>query len=270
MSVWTLSWIPAAVCAASCHSGPSASSPSPAFLQEPVKLGTSQEALAKPKPRVLVFSKTAGFRHDSIPDGVAMLKFQCEALGWPMTHTEDAEVFNESLSPRFDVIVFLSTTGNILDESQQLQMERFMAMGGGFVGIHAAADTEYEWAWYGQMMGAYFASHPRIQPATTKIIDRDHPTTSFLRPVWLRTDEWYDYKSQPPASARVLGILDEKSYEGGKMGEKHPIIWAQELAGGGRSWYTGMGHTKESYGEPLFQRQIMEAILWTAQGKPAR
>lgn len=220
-------------------------------------------AVSAPQFSVLVFSKTAGFRHDSIPNGVEAIRKMGVERDFAVEHSEDAAVFTADNLAKHKVVVFLSTTGDILDADQQSAMEGFVQKGGGFVGIHAAADTEYDWPWFGKLVGAYFMSHPHIQDADIHVEDASHPSTRFLPKVWRRKDEWYDYKTNPRSQVKVLLTLDEKSYQGGKMGADHPIAWQHESLGG-RAWYTAGGHTKESYTEPLFVRHVAEGILWAA------
>jgi type 1 glutamine amidotransferase len=214
---------------------------------------------------VLVFSKTAGFRHDSIETGVQTLKDLGKENGFKVDATEDATAFDSDDNLRkYKVIVFLSTTGDVLDMLEEKAMEEWMAQGGhGYVGIHSAADTEYDWKWYGQLVGAYFKSHPAIQEAKVKIENHDNPATAHLGDEWTRTDEWYDYKAVPEPDIHILARLDTSSYQGHSMGDDHPIAWCHEF-GGGRAFYTGMGHTKESYADPVFQKHLIGAIRWAA------
>jgi cytochrome c len=213
----------------------------------------------KPSFTVLVFSKTTAFRHDSIPDGIAAIRTLAGEHGFAVTETEDAGRFTDAILPQYQVVVFLSTTGDILDAAQKSAFERYIRSGGGFVGIHSASDTEYRWPWYGRLVGAWFASHPQIQHATIHIEDADHPSTKGLPASWERTDEWYNFRGNPRSAVHVLASLDESSYSGGAMGTDHPIAWCQNIDGG-RSWYTAMGHTKESYAEPLFRLHLLGGI----------
>jgi type 1 glutamine amidotransferase len=130
--------------------------------------------------------------------------------------------------------------------------------GGGFLGVHSAADTEYGWPFYGELLGARFASHPAVQSATVHVIDRAHPATAGLPETWMRTDEWYDFVAQP-SGVRVLAEVDESTYLGGRMGAQHPIAWTQAV-GAGRSIYIAMGHTEESYSEELFRSMLLGAL----------
>ncbi|ARQ68555.1 glycosyl hydrolase [Streptomyces marincola] len=211
---------------------------------------------------VLVFSKTAGFRHDSIEDGVAALRALGAEHGFSVTATEDSAAFTPENLARYEVVSFLSTTGDVLNDAQQAAFEGWINDGGGYVGIHAAADTEYDWEWYSGLAGALFHSHPHIQPATIDVEDRAHDATAHLGDTWERTDEWYDYRTNPRDSARVLASLDESSYTGGQMGD-HPIAWCKEYDGG-RAFYTGGGHTSESFTEPDFVRHLLGGIRWAA------
>jgi len=211
--------------------------------------------------RVLVFSKTAGFRHDSIPEGITAVRQLGETNGFTVDATEDAAAFTSRNLRRYDAVVFLSTTGDVLDAAQQTAFEGYIRHGGGYVGIHAAADTEYDWEFYGGLAGAYFQSHPAIQPATVTVEDRAHPATSGLARTWNRTDEWYNYRSNPREKAHVLASLDESSYTGGTMNGDHPIAWCQNYQGG-RAFYTGGGHTKESYADPLFRQHLAGGIRY--------
>jgi type 1 glutamine amidotransferase len=211
--------------------------------------------------RVLVFSKTAGFRHDSIPDGIAAIEQLGTSGGFTVDATEDAGAFTADNLRRYGAVVFLSTTGDVLDDTQQRAFEGYIHDGGGYVGVHAAADTEYDWPFYGGLAGAWFQSHPAIQPATVDVEDRAHPATSDLARTWDRTDEWYNYRSNPRERAHVLASLDESSYTGGTMTGDHPIAWCQDYQGG-RAFYTGGGHTKESYADPAFRRHLLGGIRW--------
>ncbi|MEE1832033.1 ThuA domain-containing protein [Streptomyces sp. SP17KL33] len=211
--------------------------------------------------RVLVFSKTAGFRHDSIPEGITAVRELGTAHGFTVDATEDAGAFTARNLGRYDAVVFLSTTGDVLNPAQQGAFERYIKRGGAYVGIHAAADTEYDWAFYGGLAGAYFQSHPAIQSATVDVEDHAHPATAGLGATWNRTDEWYNYRSNPRARAHVLASLDESSYSGGTMNGDHPIAWCQDYQGG-RAFYTGGGHTKESFAEPAFRQHLLGGLRW--------
>ena len=222
-------------------------------------------AAAAPKFKVLVYSETQGFRHDSIETGVARIEQLGSANNFAVDATEDSTAFRANNLRKYDAVIFLSTTGNVLNANQQAAFENYIQDGGGYVGVHAAADTEYDWPFYGNLVGAYFKSHPAIQEATVKVADKNHPSTKHLPDRWTRTDEWYDYRTNPRGDVHVLATLDETTYDGENMGTQsdHPIAWCQNF-GGGRSFYTGGGHTKESYGEPAFQKHLLGGIRWAA------
>jgi cytochrome c len=224
-----------------------------------VPLPSAAADSSDPRFTVLVFSKTTGFRHDSIPQGIAAIEALGGEHGFAVDSTEDATRFSDAVLARYKVVVFLSTTGDILDTGEKAAFERYIRSGGGFVGIHSASDTEYGWPWYGRLVGTWFASHPQIQRATVHIANPDHPSMKGLPADWERTDEWYNFRSNPRGAVQVLATLDEASYSGGAMGADHPIVWCQEMDSG-RSWYTAMGHTKESYAEPLFRLHLLGGI----------
>jgi type 1 glutamine amidotransferase len=219
---------------------------------------TSEAQTEEKSASILIFTKTEGFRHQSIPTGAEAVSEIAADNGMTTLHTENADYFQPDSLANFDVVLFLNTTGNILNDQQQEAFEQFIQNGGGFVGIHAAADTEYEWPWYGDLVGAYFESHPQIQEATITVLDKTHPATSFLPDEWVRTDEWYNYKDINP-DINVLMNLEESTYEGGKNGENHPTAWYHEFDGG-RAFYTGSGHTEESYSEPEFRKHVLGGI----------
>ncbi len=216
-------------------------------------------------PRILVFSKTAAFRHASIPDGIRAVT-ELGAGRWTVDVTEDASAFTTANLKNYRAVVFLSTTGDVLDATQQKAFEDYIHSGGAWVGVHAATDTEYEWPWYGTLAGAWFAGHPAVnQEATVIVEDRTHRSTRMLPAEWKRLDEWYAFRTNPRSNVHVLASLDEKSYDPGKasMGGDHPTMWCHEFEGG-RAWYTAGGHTKESYTEPLFRQNLREGIEWAA------
>ncbi|MCF6476076.1 DUF1080 domain-containing protein [Nonomuraea sp. MG754425] len=224
--------------------------------------GLTAAVPADPAYDVLVFSKTAGFRHDSIPAGVQAVRDLGAANGFTVTATEDAGAFTAANLAGYEAVVFLSTTGDVLDDTQQAAFQAYVDGGGGYVGVHAAADTEYGWPYYEKLAGAYFKSHPAIQQATVRAEDRAHPATAHLGPTWTRTDEWYNYRTNPRPSVRVLQSLDEGSYSGGDMGD-HPITWCHAQSQG-RSFYTGLGHTAESYADPAFRGVLLGGIRYAA------
>jgi type 1 glutamine amidotransferase len=219
---------------------------------------------------VLVFTKTAGFHHDSIPAAIAAVEQLGTEHGFHVDQTEDAGAFTDANLSHYQAVVFLLTTGEVLNSDQEAAFQRFIEAGNGYVGVHSAADTGYDWPWYGQLMGAYFQSHPRvIQTATIHILDHNYPSTAFLPDDWVRADEWYNFASDPRDNgATVLASLDESTYMGGNMGGNHPIMWYHAFDGG-RAWYTAGGHTEASYSEPLFLESLLGGIRY-ATGDASR
>ena len=212
--------------------------------------------------KVLVFTKTDGYEHQSIPAGVAALKKLGQENGFEVTETQWAYYFQPDTLEKYDVVIFLSTTQDVLNNGEQEAFKAYINNSGGFVGIHAAADTEYEWEWYGQLVGAYFKSHPKQQNALVKVTDKNHPSTAHLPSEWERWDEWYNYKDIQP-NLNVLAYLDESTYEGGENGDNHPIAWYHDFDGG-RAFYTGLGHTEESFQDPLFLQHVLGGIIYAA------
>ncbi|WP_415924513.1 ThuA domain-containing protein [Streptomyces sp. MI02-7b] len=212
--------------------------------------------------RVLVFSRTAGFRHDAIPTGIAALKELGASANITVDSTEEPKQFTTNNLARYDAVVFLSTTGDVLNAEQQQAFENYVKGGGGYMGVHAAADTEYDWPFYGGLVGAYFQGHPQIQKATVRTEDHVHPATAHLDEAgWEHTDELYNYRTNPRGQVHVLATLDETTYQGGTMKGDHPIAWCQTYESG-RSFYTGLGHTKESYAEPAFRQHLLGGLRY--------
>ncbi|MEZ4773367.1 MAG: ThuA domain-containing protein [Bacteroidia bacterium] len=219
------------------------------------------------KVKLLVFSKTKGFRHSSIEAGVKAIEKLGISQGYEVVATEDASIFTDENLKDFSAVIFLNTTQDVLDYYQQADFERYIQAGGGFVGIHAATDTEYEWPWYNKLVGAYFESHPKIQEAKLVVVDKNHASTKMLPDEWTRTDEWYNFKNFNE-DVHVLVKIDESSYEGGKMGEFHPMAWYHEFDGG-RAFYTEFGHTDEAYQEEMYLQHLLGGIQY-AIGKNKR
>ncbi|MEM6313179.1 MAG: ThuA domain-containing protein [Planctomycetota bacterium] len=223
--------------------------------------GTDYRAPENNLTRVAILTETQGFRHGNIEFGIEVLRRICKQNGIDVFVTNTSEpLFEDGVLETFDAVVFFSTTGNVLNTDEQTQFEGFIRAGGGFMGIHAATDTEYEWDWYRQLVGGQFDGHPKVQPAVIDVLDHDHPSTAHLDEQWERTDEWYNFKNMSD-QLRVLLALDESTYQGGTMGEHHPIAWYQEFDGG-RAWYTGGGHTNEAFEESDFIEHLAGGLRW--------
>ena len=212
---------------------------------------------------VLVFTRTEGFRHSSIGAAVTALEAQATARGWRLERTEETDAFTAERLAALDVVVFLCTTGDVLDGPEEAALEAFVRAGGGWVGVHSATDTEYDWPFYGELAGTWFERHPAVQEAEVIVETPDHPSTAHLGDPWTRRDEWYDFQTNPRQDVTVLLTVDESTYNGGGMGEDHPIAWAHENLGG-RAFYTAGGHTADSYRDEDFITHVALGIEWAA------
>lgn len=212
--------------------------------------------------RVLVYTRTTAYRHDSIPAAVTAVRSLGATHGFGVDATEDPGAFEMPLDP-YAAVAFLSTSGDVLTPEGRTRLAAYVEGGGGFVGVHAAACTEYDWPYYGELLGARFERHPDYQPGKAVVEDRDHPATRHLPPVWEFTDEWYDFRASPRGSVRVLAAADESSFEGGGMGRDHPLVWCREQ-GAGRVFYTALGHAPEAYADPDFRAHLLGGITWAA------
>jgi type 1 glutamine amidotransferase len=213
---------------------------------------------SKALTRTLVFSRTAGFRHESIEAGQQMFRERAEAWGLSVRTSEALLSVTELDS--CDLLVLLSNTGDVFDSTEQVALKGYVQGGGAVLAIHAATDAEYSWPWYNQMLGAWFDNHPAIQQANCLLTDPDHAAGKDMPTTWTRADEWYNFKDMQPG-IQVVYRLDESSYSGGTNGSYHPICWYHSFDGG-RIFYTGMGHTSETYSENFFLKHIEGAINW--------
>ena len=210
---------------------------------------------------MLVFTKTTGYRHASIPNGIAAVIKLGQENGFDVDTTENAGMFTEDTLKKYAAVIFLNTTGDVLNFRQEVAFERYIQAGGGFVGVHSATDTEYDWGWYGRLVGAYFNGHPEPQQAKFIIKDKDFAATKFFTDtVWQRRDELYNFKKLNP-DVHVLLTIDEKSYKGGTNGAYHPMSWYHDYDGG-RAFYTELGHTEESYTEPNYLKHLLGGIQY--------
>jgi type 1 glutamine amidotransferase len=219
---------------------------------------------------VLVFSKTNSFRHESIAPGIATIQKAGQERGWKVIATENGAFFNDDYLSRFKVVVFMSTTGDILTPEQEKSFEKFIENGGGYVGIHSASDTEYDWQWYDQLLGTHFRDHtlfPEQLPQAELVTEvRDHATTRHLPERWRKSDEWYNFNAsiRGKEGFQVLLSVDEKTYKASMpkaMGGDHPISWTNQK-GKGRMFYTALGHTPETFTDAPSLNHILEAIAW--------
>ncbi len=214
------------------------------------------------KVKILVFTKTNGYRHKSIPRGIEALDELGSKNKWEFYFTEDSTHFTTENLKKYNTIVFLNTSGDILGDPGKAAFKNYIHCGGGFVGIHAASNTEEKWDFYTEMVGAKFRNHPRIQPAKLNVNKQiSHPAIAHLGAAFERTDEWYNFIEPVRRHVNVLIDIDESSYEGDRMGQYHPVSWYHYYEGG-RIFYTAMGHTEASYSDPLFMEHVEEGIRW--------
>lgn len=227
---------------------------------------SNTKPLAKDQ-RVLVFSKTLGYRHASITNGIAAIQQLGSEHGFAVEATEDSAAFTAQNLARFQAVIFLSVTGDVLNSEQEAAFRDYVLGGGGFAAVHGAVfgpnACEDKWTWYGNVFCCAFSNHSAIVPANVLIEDASHPSTKGLPVCWSRTDEWYNFTGSPRGCARILARIDETTYEGGAMGNDHPITWCRRI-GEGRMWYTAMGHTESSYSEPLFLQHLLGGIQTAA------
>lgn len=239
----------------------SAMSAAPGCAPAPSRAGDAAIATDAPDgtASILVFTRTEGFRHDSIPTAIATLRSLADDIGADILQTEDPAVFSEDILRTHDVVVFANTTGPILDPAQRAAFERWLAGGGAFVGVHSAADTAYDWPFYGELVGAWFASHPPgLQRAQVRF---EHDAVEAAFGPWVVEDELYNYRRNPRPHVDVIATLQARTDDGGTMGDDHPIAWCHDRLGG-RAWYTGLGHDEAIYADPVFRAHLLAGLRY--------
>jgi glucose/arabinose dehydrogenase/PKD repeat protein/type 1 glutamine amidotransferase len=213
--------------------------------------------------QVLVFTKTAGVRRPSIPDGVRTIRALAADNGFTVTVTQDSAAFTPANLATFRAVVFLNTTGNVLNPTEEKAFEGYIRAGGGYVGVHAAAETEPDWAFYQDLVGTRVTGASGVEEGNVQVADRAHPSTETVPRTLTLTEEWYNFAANVRGSEHVLATADERSFAGGTMGFDHPIAWCQDHVGG-RSWYTGLGHSIESYRSNAVRKHLLGGIEWAA------
>lgn len=227
---------------------------------------------------VLLFTKTNGFHHESINEGVTAMRGMAKRHDFALDWHEDASIFSDEKLQKYQAVVFLLTTGDILNDEQQAAMERFVRAGKGFVGIHSASDTEYDWDWYTKMVGRTFHIHPTNQSADLQVLDRKFPGLDRMPDRLLWTDEWYEFGAERIKGLNYILAVDEQTYnpnvqwgekKGAGMGKFHPVAWYHNYDGG-RAFYSALGHLPATYSDPLFLEHIYGGLYWAATAKGMR
>lgn len=237
------------------------------------QINATSPAIDGEQGAILVYSRTVGWRHDSIDAAWSAIADIAHEKGWSVVFTEDARWLETDRIGAFDTVVFASASGNSMNAAQQASFRSFVENGGGFVGLHAAGDASLEWDWYqSELIGPRFIGHPLnpgTRTGTVRIEDPDHIAMQGLPETWYRADEWYSFDGSPRGKFHVLASIDESSYVQGAwgdgtplaMGEDHPLVW-NRCVGQGRSFYNAMGHTAESYAEDGMRSLIAGGIAW--------
>jgi type 1 glutamine amidotransferase len=212
--------------------------------------------------RVMMLTATAGFRHDSIPAARDVMNAMASSSGeFTVTMTEDVSAITASTLAGYDVLFFALTTGELpFDSEQKAAILNFVSGGKGFLGVHSATDTLYDWPDYGRLVGAYFMAHPWTQSATVLVENQAHPSTVGLGDRFTLTEEFYTFRENPRPRVQVLLRLDPSSV--GTTGD-YPLAWTQSY-GAGRAYYNALGHFAETWRDPRFQRQVAGALRWAA------
>jgi len=231
-----------------------------ACILMPISTISASDSNSTLRPSLLVYSHTTGWRHASIDAGRAALRTLATQQGWTLRFSENPADFTSETLKAIDVVVFLNTTGDVLDGAGERALQDWYRAGGGFVGVHSATDTEPDWPWYGALAGARFDRHPAVQPARLRIVDASHPSTRALPSPWMRRDEWYDLRDIQPG-LQILIDIDADQVRGATRRGHQPVAWCREFDGG-RSWVTLLGHTPESFDEPLFRAHLTGGIEW--------
>ena len=246
----------------------------------------SNQLFAQAQFKVLLITETAGWHHESIQNGVTAINELAATHNFEVTRQQNAVKINEGSLKNFDALIFLSTTADIFDDNEQTAIEKFIQSGKGYVGIHAASDTEYDWEWYTKLVGRMFHIHPAQQTAKLKIIDHNFPGLEHFPNTLLWTDEWYEFGEEKVDDLKYLITVDENSFDpnvtwknsdvdangnkidriGKGMNGFHPISWYHEFDGG-RSFYTALGHIEKVYENQWFLDHLYGGIYYAATGK---
>lgn len=225
---------------------------------------------AEAAERLLVLTATAGYRHEAIPATLAAIEDLARPLGLTLERRDGPPPLPDLKLEGIAAVVLAQTTGDFLAPAAERALEDFVRGGGGLLGVHAAADAEHAWPGYEALLGAWFRSHPPGLQSTVVRFADDLPGLAGLGGgrAWPVTDELYDFRSNPRGRVRVIATIDERTYEGGRMGADHPIAWCHE-PGNGRSWYTGLGHRPELFADPVFREHLGRGLAWVTRRGPS-
>lgn len=222
--------------------------------------------------RVLVYSEVTNFTHDSIPAGIEAVRKLGAENGFEVEATDDSAVFNDTDLARFQAIVFNNTNstpekGDLLTADERAALQKYIRAGGGWVGLHAASASERDWDWYEGLVGAIFDQHPAVQTGRVKVLDHAHPSTKDLPDLWERTEEWYNWRTNPTSKVHTLAQIKVRDgIDGLDEGVDHPWSWCQNYDGG-RSWFTAGGHASSAFQEEGFVKHLLGGIEWAAGAK---
>lgn len=250
-----------------------------------VTLSNSELTPIMTTPRILIYSATAGYRHDSIPTAISALQKLGAQHNIAFDHTEDRSKFEDGFLSQFDALLFLSNSEEVLDQNGKDAFQHYLDAGGNYVGIHAASACLYTSSFYNRTVGALFDYHPPLTNATVVVEDANHPSTSMLPTRWEVEDEMYNFRSDPRThGAKVILSVDESTYTDNgtrtyDQGTPHPIAWYQERLAGvsslnrpmvGRSWYTSLGHLSATWENETFLAHVLGGIQWTLSSNTTR
>ncbi len=222
--------------------------------------------------KVMVYHETNGFRHGSIDAGIAMINEFGDSLNWEVNESITSEFFNTSTLADTDVVVWLNTSGDgLLTAAEQSAFEAFIQGGGGFVGVHAAADTyrDGSWNWYNDLVGAIIQTGPNHTANNTNAtmdVVGDHPTVTHLGSTWNKNEEYYYWELNGGyLFSGNVNLLNVRSTGSASYDDPRPITW-YKYYDGGRSFYTALGHNAADYSsDENFRTMMREAILWAAE-----
>ncbi|MBY8873762.1 ThuA domain-containing protein [Micromonospora sp. PLK6-60] len=242
-----------------------------ATASQPTGPATAAPVLTTPAPnsngiqyKVLVFTRSASGSNAATAAGVQAIQQLGKDRRFTVEVTNDPRKFDKPHLKQFRTVVFLNTAGDVLNDAQQAAFEGYYRDGGGFVGVHSAIEAEPEWSFLTDVLGTRAAGAPSAaSTATVTVADRVHPASETLPERWSTTDRWYNYAANVRGVSHVLATVDEKTYTGGTMGFDHPVTWCKDYQGG-RSFYTGLGATPESYGSADLRAHLGGAIQWSA------